>query len=87
MSFKLTKPLWYTLKAMFSKNGLLYDEDRIRVFACREVTFIIILDGHGGDQCVITITNSLEEIIAVFGDNSFDLAILIVFFNIILVLA
>ena len=64
MSFKLTKPLWYTLKAMFSKNGLLYDEDRIRVFACREVTFIIILDGHGGDQCVITITNSLEEIIA-----------------------
>jgi len=64
MSFEFTKPLQYTLKALSSPNGRPYDEDRLRVLACREATFIIILDGHGGDQCVITITNSLEEIIA-----------------------
>ena len=64
MSFEFTKPLQYTLKAVSSPNSRPYDEDRLRVLACREATFIIILDGHGGDQCVITITNSLEEIIA-----------------------
>jgi serine/threonine protein phosphatase PrpC len=63
MSFQFTKPLQYTLKAMSSPNDRPYDEDRLIVLVCREATFIIILDGHGGDQCVITITNSLEEII------------------------
>jgi hypothetical protein len=39
------------------------------------------------DRLIPSLYKSLEEIVAVFGDNSFDLAILIVFFNIILVLA
>ena len=64
MSFTLTKPLWHTFKAMSSPNGRPYDEDRLVVLACKEATFIIILDGHGGDPCVITITSSLEEIIS-----------------------
>ena len=64
MSFEFTKPLQYTLKAVSSPNGRPYDEDRLVVLACKEATFIIILDGHGGDQCVITITSSLEEIIS-----------------------
>jgi serine/threonine protein phosphatase PrpC len=64
MSFEFTKPLQYTLRAAFSPNGRPYDEDRFRLFICKEATFIIILDGHGGDQCVNIINNSLEEIIA-----------------------
>jgi serine/threonine protein phosphatase PrpC len=54
----------YTIKAVYSSNGLRYDEDRFRLFACKDAKFIIVLDGHGGDQCVEKITTSLEEIIA-----------------------
>jgi serine/threonine protein phosphatase PrpC len=49
---------------VFSANGRPYDEDRFRLLACKDAIFIIVLDGHGGDTCVITITDSLEAIIA-----------------------
>jgi serine/threonine protein phosphatase PrpC len=63
MSFEFTKPLQYTLKAETSPNSRPYDEDRLRILVCKGATFIIILDGHGGDQCVNIINNSLDEII------------------------
>jgi serine/threonine protein phosphatase PrpC len=63
MSFEFTRSP-YTLKAVSSANGRPYDEDRFRFLACKGAIFIIVLDGHGGDMCVNTITGSLEEIIA-----------------------
>lgn len=63
MSFEFTKQP-YTLKTVFSANGRPYDEDRFRLFACKDAIFIIVLDGHGGDTCVNIITASLEDIIA-----------------------
>ncbi len=62
MSFEFTNQN-YTLKAVSSQNGLPYDEDKFRFFACRDANFIIILDGHGGDQCVNIIYDCLQEII------------------------
>jgi serine/threonine protein phosphatase PrpC len=64
MSFEFTKPFQYTLKASSSPNSRPYNEDRLIILSCREAIFIIILDGHGGDQCVNIITDSLEAIIA-----------------------
>jgi len=63
MSFEFTSSP-YTLKAISSANGRPYDEDRFRFLVCKGATFIIVLDGHGGDTCVNIITSSLEEIIA-----------------------
>jgi serine/threonine protein phosphatase PrpC len=62
MSFEFTNQN-YTLKAVSSQNDRPYDEDRFRFFACRDANFIIILDGHGGDQCVNIIYDCLQEII------------------------
>ena len=64
MSFEFTKPLHFALKAVSSPNSRLYDEDRLIVLVCKSAIFIIVLDGHGGDTCVITITDSLEPIIS-----------------------
>ena len=47
-----------------SSNDRPYDEDRFRVFACKNAIIITILDGHGGDTCVNMITELLEAIIS-----------------------
>lgn len=53
----------YTLRAETSPNGRPYDEDRYRVLVCRGITLIIVLDGHGNDECVNRINASLEAVI------------------------
>ena len=44
-------------------NNCAYNEDRLRIFTYKEITFSFILDGHGGDECVSIIYDSLSHIV------------------------
>ena len=55
----------FTLKGQTSPNGRPYNEDRCCIFVHENITFIFVLDGHGGDICVNKIYESLHDIIAI----------------------
>lgn len=56
-----------------SPNGLSYNEDRIEhIILSNGIIFLIVIDGHGGDECVKTIQENIYNIINVLF-NSIDI--------------
>lgn len=62
-SFNIKLPSIY-IQGDTSSNGLSYNEDRIEhIILPNGIIFLIVIDGHGGDECVKIIHNNIYNII------------------------
>jgi serine/threonine protein phosphatase PrpC len=71
-SFNISLPSFY-IQGDTSSNGLSYSEDRIEhIILPNGIIFLIVIDGHGGDECVKLIQSNIYNIIDILF-NSVDL--------------